>query len=565
MSATGEFMKACKWRWFTAGGVEQVRLDNGEDIANLAFLDRKHFMAMSMPVSSVRLDRRMLEFMDSDGDGRIRISDVVAAVDFLKSKNVDLNSLFTPSKDDAASLEAVMAKRADLAAVPPSEGDVKALSEWAEKGRSPEIAVLGDSTAEAVGALAAVEKAVDAFFALTEDVPLVMEEPDKTLPLDNRINPVFRQAFADLREKCVKGVLGDVDSLDVLAWERLKEVFAPYRAHQASKPVVNAGLVAKLDDEERLLRYKMGLLEFLENFVNMRRLYAKDSLAMFLTGTLRIDAREMLLCFDVENEAAHSALSGRSNCCVIYLKLTRPAAGKVRTICAVVTRGAISRLYPGRNGVFHDRDGLEWEAVITKVVENQVSLLEAFWLPWKKMAEGVSSMTKKFLGDKQATGQMSHEKSARSVESSGATLASSVAAVGIGIGMLGAAAASVMAALSGMSPLRLALSFLALLLVVSLPSVVLTWFKLRRRDIGAILNACGWAVNRPMAFSMKRAADFTRGIGCRAGIIPYVLAAALIAVIALCGYMYCSRGAGVSSGAGAEKVQTEKIVKEASK
>ena len=249
MSATGDFMKACKWRWFTAGGVEQVRLDNGEDIANLAFLDRKHFMAMSMPVSSVRLDRRMLEFMDSDGDGRIRISDVVAAVDFLKSKNVDLNSLFTPSKDDAASLEAVMAKRADLAAVPPSEGDVKALSEWAEKGCSPEIAVLGDSTAEAVGALAAVEKAVDAFFALTEDVPLVMEEPDKTLPLDNRINPVFRQAFADLREKCVKGVLGDVDSLDVLAWERLKEVFAPYRAHQASKPVVNAGLVAKLRAE----------------------------------------------------------------------------------------------------------------------------------------------------------------------------------------------------------------------------------------------------------------------------------------------------------------------------
>lgn len=565
MSTPGDFMEACKWRWFTAGGIEQVKLENGNDIANLACLDRKHFMVMSMPVSSVRFDRRMLEFMDGDGDGRIRISDAVAAIDFLKSKNVDLNSLFTPSKEDAASLDAVMAKRADLAAIAPSDDDMKALADWEAKGHSPEIAVLGDTTAEAVSALAAVEKIVDAFFAPAEDMPLVTEEPDKILPLGNRINPVYRQAFVDLREKCVSRVFGDVDSLDALAWKKLKDTFAPYRNHQASKPVVNAGLVAKLDDEERLLRYKMGLLEFLENFANMKRLYTKDSLAMFLTGTLRIDAREMLLCFDVECEAAHSALSGRSNCCVIYLKLSRPATGAVRTICAVVTRGAISRLYPGRNGVFHDRDGLEWEAVITKVVENQVSLLEAFWLPWKKMAEGVSSMTKKFLGEKQANGQLSLEKGVRSMESSGATLASSVAAVGIGIGMLGAAAASVMAALSGMSPLRLALSLLALLLVVSLPSVVLTWFKLRRRDIGAILNACGWAVNRPMAFSMKRAADFTRCIGARVRIMPYVFLAVLIAAVGLCGYICRPRGAGASSDAGAERAQAEKSIKECSK
>jgi len=40
--------------------------------------------------------------------------------------------------------------------------------------------------------------------------------------------------------------------------------------------------------------------------------------------------------------------------------------------------------------------------------------------------------------------------------------------------------------------------------------VILTWFKLRRRDLCAILNACGWAINRPMKFSMGLAASFTR-------------------------------------------------------
>ena len=45
---------------------------------------------------------------------------------------------------------------------------------------------------------------------------------------------------------------------------------------------------------------------------------------------------------------------------------------------------------------------------------------------------------------------------------------------------------------------------------MSLPSVILAWFKLRARDLGAILNACGWAVNRPLTFSLGLARTFTR-------------------------------------------------------
>ena len=508
-------MSKYKWSWFRAGRIAQVALKNGDDIANLASLDKKYFMAMSLPIKSVRYDRRMLELMDTDKDGRIRISEVLAAIEFLKAKGVDLNALFKPSKDDEAALAEVVKKESDLAGLEPSEADKKAMADWIEKGASQEVAPLGEKTADAAAALCAVEGLIDTFFVPAADMPLVMEEPDKVLPLDNRLNPAHREKIFAFRDKCAKEILGDVESLDFLSWGRVKAALAPYRAHQAAKPVMNADMKRALEDEERVLRYKLRLLEFLENFVNMKRLYSREALAMFQIGTLCIDAREMVLSFDVESEAAHSALAVKSNCCVLYLKLTNMATKATRSVCSVVTKGAISRLYVGRNGVFHDLDGNEWEAVVTRVVESQVSLAEAFWLPWKKVADGISSMVKKFLGEKQAVGQKTIDKGSTSAESGGAAMASSVAAIGIAVGMIGAAAASIAAVFTGMSPKNFAISLAALILVVSLPSVILTWFKLRRRDIGAILNASGWAVNRPMAFSIRRASEFTRCLPCK--------------------------------------------------
>ena len=281
-----------------------------------------------------------------------------------------------------------------------------------------------------------------------------------------------------------------------------------------------------------MLRYKLHLLEFLENFVSMRRLYAADESATFQMGTLRIDGKEMSLCFHVASEAAHSALSGKSNCCVLYLKLTRPSEKAERSVCAVVTAGAVAQLYVGRNGVFFDRDGKDWDAVVTKVVENQVSLAEAFWAPWRKLGEGVASTVKKFLGDKQAAAQKNVEAGTQNAQAGGAAMASSVAAIGIGVGMMGTAVAAIAAAVKGMGALQIALSIVAIVLVVSLPSVILTWFKLRQRDLGAILNAGGWAINRPMRFSMKRARAFTKCAGnpliCRV-ICTVVILAALAA------------------------------------
>ena len=107
-----------KWKWTKEGRMAQVRFVTGEDIARLAELDQKCWAALSMPTTGVRFDARMLELMDTDGDGRIRTPEVIAAIDFLKAKNVNLDDLLKPSEADEKKLADVLARQADLARRP---------------------------------------------------------------------------------------------------------------------------------------------------------------------------------------------------------------------------------------------------------------------------------------------------------------------------------------------------------------------------------------------------------------------------------------------------------------
>ena len=506
--------------------------------------DLKSWYAISCPTTGLRFDARTLELMDLDHDGRIRADEVRAAVAYLAdpANNPGQVNLL---EDDAVMerlLSDNLAKQADLARLEPSDADKKALADWETAGKVPEVAVCGDGTAAAEAALAAVEPVIDAFFTPPEDMPLVTEAPDVELPLKDHLNPKHLEAILAFAAKCVTPVLGEKAVLTRLDWKAVKAAFAPYRAWMAAKPVMNATAKTTLVAEEKLLRLRLNLDELLVNFVDMNALYGKCPglpQAIFQTGVLRIDGKELHLCFHVESEAAHAALAGRSKCCVVYAKLTRPGEGAARQVCAVVTAGTIAGLYVGRNGIFCDRDGKDWEAVITKVVEAEVSLAEAFWSPWRKLGESVAGMVKKFLGEKQAksTALVTAPAAGAATKEGGAAMASSVAAIGIGVGMLGAAAASLMAALSAMSALEIVGSVVGLILIISLPSVILTWFNLRKRDLGAILNACGWAVNREMRFSMKLARTFTK---CAKGpsLWPILLVAALV-LGAIGGASYC--------------------------
>ena len=70
-----------------------------------------------------------------------------------------------------------------------------------------------------------------------------------------------------------------------------------------------------------------------------------------------------------------------------------------------------------------------------------------------------------------------------------------VAAMGVAFGALSAALAGILGLFKGIAPWQFPLFLMVLMLVISGPSLILAYMKLRRRNLGPILDANGWAVN----------------------------------------------------------------------
>src|SRR5437870_5674954 len=68
------------WRFFRAGGFDQVRLDSGADLAALDKLDQKLWVALACPTQGLEFDSKTLALIDTDKDGRIRVPEMIAAV-----------------------------------------------------------------------------------------------------------------------------------------------------------------------------------------------------------------------------------------------------------------------------------------------------------------------------------------------------------------------------------------------------------------------------------------------------------------------------------------------------
>ena len=86
----------------------------------------------------------------------------------------------------------------------------------------------------------------------------------------------------------------------------------------------------------------------------------------------------------------------------------------------------------------------------------------------------------------------------------GLVAALSVGAAGIG-GMIGGIASGFLN-LKGLMPLGV----VAIILIISGPSMLLAWLKLRKRNLGPILDANGWAVNAKARINVPFGASLTR-------------------------------------------------------
>jgi hypothetical protein len=369
--------------------------------------------------------------------------------------------------------------------------------------------------------------------------PLARVEAGRPLPLTQSVNPAWADAVIKFQNDALKPLLGEKSALTEAEWGQLLARLGPYECWSAG---LAGGTVAKLGRDrvrqilaspakdtltklvaedkslepqftaiaavEKLARYNRDLYKLLNNFVSFRDFYGRKDKAIFQAGTLYLDQRSCDLCLTVEDGGRHALLAGLSGTYLAYCDCVRKATGEKLQIVAAFTGGDSDNLMVGRNGIFYDRKGRDWDATITKIIENPISIPQAFWAPYKKVVRMIEEQVAKraAAADTAATQQLQQSATAvvnpdqptpppppvpvRTKMDTG-----TLAAIGLVLATLLGALGGIFGAIAKLPAWQVPLAIVGILLAISLPSMLLAWLKLRRRNLGPILDANGWAVN----------------------------------------------------------------------
>jgi hypothetical protein len=372
--------------------------------------------------------------------------------------------------------------------------------------------------------------------------PLAQVAPGRPLPLQGAVNPACADAVAALRDKAVKPLLGERADLTEADWAALQARLAPFAAWNAAKAGAAveslgrarvreilagparariAALIAQdkaleyeaaaIGSVEKLARFVRDLHTLCLNFVNFRNLYAGDVPAIFQAGVLYLDQRSCHLCLSVDDAAKHATMSGLAGAFLAYLDCVRKGTNEKLTIVAIFSQGDDENLMVGRNGIFYDRKGRDYDATITKILANPVSLRQAFWSPYKQAVR---------LIEEQVTKRASAAEAGVQAQLAGAATTgtapvkrtidlSVIALVSVALGALGTAFASFLSYLKVIAPWELPVVAIGIMLLISGPAVVLAYIKLRKRNLGPILDANGWAINTKARINVPFGARLT--------------------------------------------------------
>ncbi len=366
--------------------------------------------------------------------------------------------------------------------------------------------------------------------------PLAQVGANKSLPLTQGVNPAWADGLTKLYANAVKPLLGDKTSLTEADWAALLAKLAPFDAWSGSKAgglVEKLGLarvrqilaskaketvtalVAKDKAEEghaqaviglnRLVHYHRDLGKLCNNFVNFRDFYGRKDKAIFQAGTLYLDQRSCDLCITVEDAGKHAAMAGLAGTYLAYCDCYRKGSGEKLQIVAAFTGGDSDNLMVGRNGIFYDRKGRDWDATITKIVDNPISIRQAFWAPYKKLVRMIEEMAAKRAATADAAADAKLAEAAKAAASGAPPKPAeppkskfdtgTLAAIGLVFTTLLAALGGIFGKILGLAWWQIPLVLIVILLAISAPSMIIAWLKLRRRNLGPILDANGWAVN----------------------------------------------------------------------
>ena len=315
-------------------------------------------------------------------------------------------------------------------------------------------------------------------------------------------------------------------AVEALGIETVKTMLAQNRKEALLAVVAQDAALAEeasnIDAVDKFLHIYRDFYRLLRNFVTLHDFYTKDKkvAAIFQSGRLIIDQRECRFCMKVADMGKHNASAAASGMFLVYCDCTTKSKPGKLSIVAAVTVGEIGDLVAGKNAIYYDNSGLEWDAVITKVVDNPISVAQAFWSPYRRMAKAIENLISKSAADKDAkmmanaTAKINAAPAAIPTAPAAdgskpavappfdiAKFAGIAAAIGMAFGMIGTALSGLVDSLSGMG-WKLILVFIGIILAISGPAMILAWLKLRRRNIAPLLNANGWAVNAASKISI---------------------------------------------------------------
>ncbi len=478
------------------GGVTRVKIQSGEDIRHLGELDEKLWTVLSCPTTGLEIDSESLRLMDSDGDGKLRVKEVQQAAAWL------CNVLRDPEVLLAGKDEVLIADIAD-------EG-MRMVAEAVAKGNTQvsladvEAAIAGVSIEAVVAPEAPYAADVMAAYKAKKDEYAAYFEQEKLAKL----------GLAVIAVDAVK------PGMEQAAFEEMGKAIADYEASVAAAADANAKALAAAQAQyqplRKLLMLTRDFYRLLRNFVTFEDFYRKDIQAVFQAGTLVIDQRACTLCLRVNDMGKQNAQAGASGMFLVYCDCESKKLGQKMQIVAAMTVGDIRNLTVGKNALFYDNQGNDWDAVVTKIIDNPISISQAFWSPYRKFGAWVTDLINKSAAEKDSKGfadlTAKVQEGAKNTPAVGekpkvqafdiAKFAGIFAAIGMAVGYIGAFFTSVVGGFAALKWWQDILAVLGILLVISGPSMFLAWTKLRKRNLAPVLNANGWAINADVMVSV---------------------------------------------------------------
>ena len=491
------------WTYANIGGNTRVIIKNGKDIQHLAELDEKLWTVLACPVSGLEIPEESLKCMDTDADAKIHVTDVVATAEWLCKVLRDPQVLFEGKPSLA--LEDIVDEGLSAVASPLAVDGVVTLQDV--KAAIAGATITAQATPEApyaadvMAAYKACQEAYAQYFQTAKLQALGLA----TLPADAAVPGLTEEQFTEMGKK-----------------------IAEYEAGKAAAESANAAALAAAQAQykplEKLLLLCRDYVTLLHNFVSFQDFYAKRGKALlgrgsadespwaiFQAGTLVIDQRACNLCLKVSDMGKHNTQAADSGMYLIYCNCKHQASGQTMQIVAAMTVGDIRNLKVGKNALFYDRQGRDWEAEVVKIIDNPISIGQAFWSPYRKLGDWVSGLITKSAAEKEKKSfadlktklqtppaACQAAQPAQPAPFDIAKFAGIFAAIGMAVGYIGAFFTSLATGVKDIALYAwwaLPVAIISLFLVISGPSMVLAWMKLRKRNLAPLLNANGWAVN----------------------------------------------------------------------